>query len=98
MSTERDFYAWISVSGSRRRSLRTIADVSQRPTAGAVAPLARTSPAASPTPVQTWRKGPIDWVEFARGAAFLGILGMTLWMEWRVIASLAPWIARWLAE
>jgi hypothetical protein len=97
MSTERDFYAWMSVSGSRRRSLQTIADVVPRPTADAGAPLAGTSPAASPTPV-SWRQGPIEWVEFARGAAFLGILGATLWMEWCVIASLARWIARWLAE
>lgn len=98
MSTERDFYAWMSVSGSRRRSLRTVADVVPSPRADVGTPLVGTSPAASRTRVRSWRKGPIDWVEFARGTAFLGILGVTLWMQWCVIASLARWMARWLAE
>jgi hypothetical protein len=93
MATQRDVPDWMTLSGGRRqsgtRSARANPAPASRPAErGQQAP----APAAANALNSHFRKGPVDWREFARGALLLGVVGLTLWVEWRVIASLATFV------
>ena len=97
MSTERDLKAWMSMSGGRRQPVREIADVSPPHLVDPTnSHRSRTSLKGSLETERSVRQGPIDWKEFARGSLLLAVLGVTLWIEWYVIVSLARMISQFV--